>query len=650
MILTSDTGSGKTTQIPQFLLYDEFASGLMVACTQPRRLAAISVARRVAEEMDVELGTLVGYNVRFDVKGSAKTRLGYMTDGKLLASAMSDPLFSRYCCIVIDEAHERTIPSDLLLALLKHAITARDDLKIVIMSATMDASKFQSFFGGEDKPPMIHMSGNAFPVKEFYIKGPYMTLEALVDETSVLSRSVEGALKRAEEIQQDRDRQREAEDNRRQRELQQQIQLEQQRQEQEQQDQRQQQERRQEEQQQNLQQEHINHQQELRRQELELQQQDRQLERRQHELERTQQEQDEREKQQRERPHQELEVQLQLQREELQERQEELERQRQQQNEQQQLHSRQQRELQQEYQQQQEELQQKHQKQQEQLQHQHKDDSTSDLTRKRGRSQNSERESSRKRVRDSSEALVLKKEEEVDSESIRESQSYAMKMLLPKSRGAAEDFKLIRMPKDIRPLFAGSRADDDTIKKMAKRIAQWLPFLIRSYLIIYALQLARTCVTTINAGSINKPSNENPEISSLVDRVNKASNPGYKLLLFNASLSKNNVIMWATAQRLLDTMVTRLGIHPRDIGVILPYKAGILHANNKFSQSEHLSSLTAVTIDSVQGADKKYVVICLVCNQGSGPGFVSNKRRLTVALSRQMQHIIVVGDQFNYIV
>lgn len=111
--------------------------------------------------------------------------------------------------------------------------------------------------------------------------------------------------------------------------------------------------------------------------------------------------------------------------------------------------------------------------------------------------------------------------------------------------------------------------------------------------------------------------------------------------------SKNNVIMWATTQRLLDTMVTRLGIHPRDIGVSLPYKAGILHANNKFSQSEHLSSLTAVTIESVQGADKKYVVICLVCNQGSGPGFVSNKRRLTVALSRKMQHIIVVGDQLT---
>lgn len=116
----------------------------------------------------------VDYNVRFEVKGSAQTRLGYMTDGKLLAGAMSDPLSSRHCCIVVDEAHGRTIPTDLLLLLLKHAVTTRHDLKIVIMSATMDASKFQSYFGGKEKDSMIHISGNAFHVKEFYIKGPFM--------------------------------------------------------------------------------------------------------------------------------------------------------------------------------------------------------------------------------------------------------------------------------------------------------------------------------------------------------------------------------------------------------------------------------------------------------------------------------------------
>ncbi|KAI4597189.1 hypothetical protein KJ359_004701 [Pestalotiopsis sp. 9143b] len=118
------------------------------------------------------MGTVVGYNVRFDVVASEQTRLGYMTDGTLLAGAMNDPLFSRYCCVVIDEAHERTIPTDLLLALLKHAVTARDDLKIVIMSATMDARKFQSYFGGEEKAPMIHIPGSTFHVKEFYIRGP----------------------------------------------------------------------------------------------------------------------------------------------------------------------------------------------------------------------------------------------------------------------------------------------------------------------------------------------------------------------------------------------------------------------------------------------------------------------------------------------
>ncbi|ETS75168.1 hypothetical protein PFICI_13652 [Pestalotiopsis fici W106-1] len=146
IILTSDTGSGKTTQSTQFILFDEFASGKMVACTQPRRLAATSVATRVAEELDVELGAQVGYNVRFDVKGSKETRLGYMTDGKLLAGAMADPLFSKYCCIIIDEAHERTIPTDILLALLKRAISDRDDLSVVIMSATLDAQRFQKSF------------------------------------------------------------------------------------------------------------------------------------------------------------------------------------------------------------------------------------------------------------------------------------------------------------------------------------------------------------------------------------------------------------------------------------------------------------------------------------------------------------------------
>lgn len=96
MILSSDTGLGKTTQIPQFVLFDEWESGKVVACTQPRRIAASSVARRVAEELDVELGELVGYSVRFDDVTSDETRLRYMTDGRLLREALLDENFGKY--------------------------------------------------------------------------------------------------------------------------------------------------------------------------------------------------------------------------------------------------------------------------------------------------------------------------------------------------------------------------------------------------------------------------------------------------------------------------------------------------------------------------------------------------------------------------
>lgn len=98
MVLSSETGSGKTTQIPQFVFFDEFASGKRIACTQPRRLAATSAAKRVAEEMDVTLGEEVGYCVRFDDKTSPKTRLQYITDGRLLREAMEDASFSKYVC------------------------------------------------------------------------------------------------------------------------------------------------------------------------------------------------------------------------------------------------------------------------------------------------------------------------------------------------------------------------------------------------------------------------------------------------------------------------------------------------------------------------------------------------------------------------
>ena len=137
----------KTTQIPQFCVLDGYTTGAyagkMVACTQPRRVAAMSVSKRVAEEMDVELGQHVGYTIRFENMTDNSTQLKYMTDGMLLREAMIDPLLNNYSVIILDEAHERTVSTDVLMGLLKEILPKRPDLKLVVMSATLDSGKFQ---------------------------------------------------------------------------------------------------------------------------------------------------------------------------------------------------------------------------------------------------------------------------------------------------------------------------------------------------------------------------------------------------------------------------------------------------------------------------------------------------------------------------
>lgn len=167
MVFVGETGSGKTTQIPQFVLYDDMPhlSGKMVACTQPRRVAAMSVASRVADEMDVVLGEEVGYSIRFENKTSEKTVLKYMTDGMLLREAMEDHTLSRYSVIILDEAHERTLSTDILMGLLKQVTKKRPDLKIIIMSATLDAEKFQSYF---EDAPLLAVPGRTHPVDIYY--------------------------------------------------------------------------------------------------------------------------------------------------------------------------------------------------------------------------------------------------------------------------------------------------------------------------------------------------------------------------------------------------------------------------------------------------------------------------------------------------
>jgi pre-mRNA-splicing factor ATP-dependent RNA helicase DHX15/PRP43 len=171
MVFVGETGSGKTTQIPQFVLFDDMPQkhGKVVACTQPRRVAAMSVAQRVANELDVELGEEVGYSIRFEEKSGPRTVLKYMTDGMLLREAMQDNNLSRYSVLILDEAHERTLATDILMGLLKEVAQRRKDLKIIIMSATLDAQKFQSYF---NDAPLLAVPGRTHPVEIFYSADP----------------------------------------------------------------------------------------------------------------------------------------------------------------------------------------------------------------------------------------------------------------------------------------------------------------------------------------------------------------------------------------------------------------------------------------------------------------------------------------------
>ncbi|KAK1228475.1 DEAH-box ATP-dependent RNA helicase prp43 [Marasmius sp. AFHP31] len=177
IVMVGETGSGKTTQIPQFVAYSDLphTKGKLVACTQPRRVAAMSVARRVADEMDVELGRHVGYSIRFeDMTEAGTTFLKYMTDGMLLREAMNDPNLERYSTIILDEAHERTLATDILMGLLKEIARRRSDLKIIIMSATLDAVKFQKYFGlrRDTSAPLFKVPGRTHPVEVFYTQEP----------------------------------------------------------------------------------------------------------------------------------------------------------------------------------------------------------------------------------------------------------------------------------------------------------------------------------------------------------------------------------------------------------------------------------------------------------------------------------------------
>lgn len=169
LVIVGETGSGKTTQLPQYLYEAGYAKKGKIGCTQPRRVAAMSVAARVAEEMGVKLGYEVGYSIRFEDCTSEKTVLKYMTDGMLLREFMSEPDLEGYSCLIIDEAHERTLHTDILLGLIKDISRARPDLKVLISSATMDAEKFSEYF---DDAPIFNIPGRPFPVEVHYTTSP----------------------------------------------------------------------------------------------------------------------------------------------------------------------------------------------------------------------------------------------------------------------------------------------------------------------------------------------------------------------------------------------------------------------------------------------------------------------------------------------
>ncbi|MDN6332715.1 MAG: DEAD/DEAH box helicase, partial [Micrococcaceae bacterium] len=176
VVIAGETGSGKTTQLPKMLLELGLGEGGMIGHTQPRRLAARTVAERIAEETGVELGAEIGFQVRFTGHVSASTQVKVMTDGILLAEIQHDRLLRKYNAIIIDEAHERSLNIDFLLGYLKRLLPKRPDLKVIITSATIDPEKFATHFGspasegGEEivPAPIIEVSGRTFPVELRY--------------------------------------------------------------------------------------------------------------------------------------------------------------------------------------------------------------------------------------------------------------------------------------------------------------------------------------------------------------------------------------------------------------------------------------------------------------------------------------------------
>ncbi|XP_078006354.1 putative ATP-dependent RNA helicase DHX35 isoform X2 [Phascolarctos cinereus] len=201
VVIVGETGCGKTTQIPQYLAEAGWtAEGRVVGVTQPRRVAAVSVAGRVAEERGAVLGHEVGYCIRFDdCTDPQATRIKFLTDGMLVREMMVDPLLTKYSALMLDEAHERTLYTDIAIGLLKKIQKKRGDLRLIVASATLDAEKFQNFFNqnetsdpGKDTCVIITVEGRTFPVDVFYLQSPVPDYVKSTVETVMKIHQTEG--------------------------------------------------------------------------------------------------------------------------------------------------------------------------------------------------------------------------------------------------------------------------------------------------------------------------------------------------------------------------------------------------------------------------------------------------------------------------
>lgn len=192
VIIIGETGSGKTTQIPQFFADENLLGGKQLAVTQPRRIAAISVAQRVSDERRGTIGGEVGYTVRFDDKTTSRTKIKFMTDGILVRECLSDRSLSNYSIIMLDEAHERSLNTDILFGLLKGACKLRPDLKLIITSATLNTDKFGPYFMG---CPIIHVPGRVFPVDIYHSKTKQVMTASGPSNSSYVQAAVDVILK-----------------------------------------------------------------------------------------------------------------------------------------------------------------------------------------------------------------------------------------------------------------------------------------------------------------------------------------------------------------------------------------------------------------------------------------------------------------------